>query len=223
MQIVVGHRDVRTVGRLADLVDRADVRMPQAGRGPRLAQEPLPALRVEPAVGQGQLDRHDAPQQPMPGAKHNAHAAPAEHLEHVVPRNLRQRRMLGSPLAAAGPGLRPIGVGIGGSVSTVGVVDRFRLQILGLAQGRPERFIGRRRTHLRCPPLVVSLDLATPTTNGILPPRQPVVEHMLRGVQVRRQRIPRALARGSRLCPLRPLAKRGGYNRTYRAGAVEKR
>lgn len=86
------HVQVEPVVDLAEVVDVDDVRMPQPGRHPRLAQEPLCGVRVVPEPGQQHLQGHDpiqgrvevAPHLADPtGAELRIQAVAAEHLPHV--------------------------------------------------------------------------------------------------------------------------------------------
>jgi hypothetical protein len=81
-----GHDDVRPAGVLADVVDGADVGVPDGGRRPRLAQEPLPGgtAGVVPAAEGRHLDGHDAVQLWVKSPADHAHAPGAQAADDLV-------------------------------------------------------------------------------------------------------------------------------------------
>ena len=86
------HHDVRHLGVavratvvLAGVVDRHDRRVVQAGRGLRLATEPVQERRVAREVGAQHLDRDIAAETHVAPAMHLGHAAVADELAELVP------------------------------------------------------------------------------------------------------------------------------------------
>ena len=77
------HEGPPVVG-LADLVDGADVRMVDAGRGPRFGEEPLAGLRVGATVVGQHLEGHLAVEPLVLRPVHDAHAALSQRAEHAV-------------------------------------------------------------------------------------------------------------------------------------------
>ena len=85
LSVVERHGDEqRAVGRLPDLVDRADVRVLQAGGELRLHEQPPSARFVEAHQTGEALQRHVPLQLRVPGPIHDAHATPAEALSDLV-------------------------------------------------------------------------------------------------------------------------------------------
>jgi hypothetical protein len=83
------HDDERLVIGLAHLVDSADVRVIQCGRGACLAYEPLASIRIAERRGRKHLDRHDAVELVVVSAVDLTHAAGAEPVENAVVRDAR--------------------------------------------------------------------------------------------------------------------------------------
>jgi hypothetical protein len=78
----------------ADVVDRADVRMVQRGRGTCLALKTLRRRGILRPLQRQELERHVPAEPDILGAVHDAHAAPAELLEDPVVRDgLAEHRM----------------------------------------------------------------------------------------------------------------------------------
>ena len=72
------HRDVRAAVRLADVVNRADVRMVQGCGRARLAQQSSPPLRMIGQLFRQDLERDVAAQLRVMGAIHFAHTSSAK-------------------------------------------------------------------------------------------------------------------------------------------------
>ena len=114
------HRDERLPLVLAELVDRADVRVLQRRGEARFAFEPRQPLGRGDRVGAQQLDRDFAAEPHVFGAIHHAHAAFAEAVEQTIVGNHGRCHRHGARLARtarwhfyrggyilAGIGLRP--------------------------------------------------------------------------------------------------------------------
>ena len=85
LALVERHRDERAAAfRLADLVDRADVRMIQRGRGPGLAEKPFPDAWMIGPVGREELEDHTPAQIRILGQVEHAHAASPEAFPNSV-------------------------------------------------------------------------------------------------------------------------------------------
>ncbi len=78
------HRDVGLAAGLADFVDRADVRMVERGRGPRLSHESRPGARIIEAVRREDLDGDVPMEMFVVGAIDLAHAAGTELVDDAV-------------------------------------------------------------------------------------------------------------------------------------------
>jgi hypothetical protein len=87
------HDDERTVGAVAHLVDRADVRVAENRRVLCLADQPTPRCRIGRGADE-RLDRDIAPEQRVAGAVDFAHSASGDEVADLV-------------AAQAGPGLQP--------------------------------------------------------------------------------------------------------------------
>src|SRR6185436_11115721 len=81
------HRDEGAPVVLVYLVDGADVRVVQRGRGARFAQKPFDRLRVVRAILRQELQRDLAGQLHVLGEVYDAHAARAERVEDPIVRN----------------------------------------------------------------------------------------------------------------------------------------
>ena len=85
--IEILHHDERMPVLLADLMNRANVRMVQSGSGARLAAKALKGLRVTDNVIREELQRHEAAKLSILGLVNNAHASAAKLLNNPVVRN----------------------------------------------------------------------------------------------------------------------------------------
>jgi hypothetical protein len=81
------HHDERMPVLLADLMNRANVRMVQSRSGARLAAKPLKSLRVAHNIVWQELQRHEAAELSILGLIHNAHASAAEFFNNAIVRN----------------------------------------------------------------------------------------------------------------------------------------
>ncbi len=78
------HHVIEQVARGAGGMDRHDVRMPQAGDGARLGEEPARDGRVGGQLGVDNLDRDGAIEGGIDGAEDDAHAPPPQLLAEPV-------------------------------------------------------------------------------------------------------------------------------------------
>ena len=78
------HHQVFPAALLADVVERADVRMGQRGDGPRLALQAEPQLRVLGELRGQRLQRDRTPEARIAGAKHLTHTSRADARENFV-------------------------------------------------------------------------------------------------------------------------------------------
>ncbi len=78
------HRQIGEAVHLTDVVDGANVGMPQGSYRPCLAIEACQDLRVVAALQQRDLQRHGAIELAVVGQVHRAHAALAENLEDAI-------------------------------------------------------------------------------------------------------------------------------------------
>ena len=109
------HHQVRQALELLDGVDGDDVLVPDRGGGPGLAREPLAGRAADRQLRGQHLDRDDAMQPGIERLEHDAHAAAADFLQHLVVIDAAERarpcRTGRGNRAAARP--RRIGVRIG--------------------------------------------------------------------------------------------------------------
>ena len=90
----VAHGQVEAAARLADVVDRDDVRVPHRGGRPGLAQEPGPERVVAGQFRRQDLERHRPARALVLGHVHSGHAAPADQLVQAVVSDPARRRRL---------------------------------------------------------------------------------------------------------------------------------
>ena len=92
----VAHGQVEEPVRLAGVVDVDDVRVVEAGRQLRLAQEPLPETLVPGQLGRQQLQRHPALQPQLLGQVHDPHPPTADHRLDPVAGHVGTRAEIGA-------------------------------------------------------------------------------------------------------------------------------
>ena len=80
---IVHHQERGAAVGLLDGVDADDVLVRHLGRRPRLAAEALAGGGVVGQLGVHELDGDEALQAGVAGLEHDAHAAAADHLDHV--------------------------------------------------------------------------------------------------------------------------------------------
>ena len=78
------HDDEGVAVLIADVVNRADVRVTQRGRGARFALEPTERVRIASQVVRHELERHRAQKPRVLGPVHHAHSALAQLLDNAV-------------------------------------------------------------------------------------------------------------------------------------------
>ena len=94
------HDDERAPVLLADVVDRADVRVVQRRRRPRFAREPAQRLRIPRELFGDELERHGTVQPRVFGFVDDAHAAAAELLDDAVVRERLTDQRIAAGLTA---------------------------------------------------------------------------------------------------------------------------
>lgn len=112
------HEEELPVGRLVDLVDRADVGMVQRRRGLRLDHEASLGVLVAREVGRQDLQRDRAPELGVLGPVHDAHASAAQLLDdaivgagltdHPESRAISRARPVGRAEASPGTGCKSV-------------------------------------------------------------------------------------------------------------------
>src|SRR5579864_1345902 len=81
------HRNKTRAVVLANLINRADVRMIQCGSGARLSPEAFQGMRVLRQVFGKKLDGHEASKFKIFGLEHDTHAAATDFLHNPVMRD----------------------------------------------------------------------------------------------------------------------------------------
>ena len=104
--VAIRRGDIGDRAPLIGLEDRDDMGMIQDGRGVRLAHEPPPSLRGSEPLGQGDLQRHVAAEDPVAREVNDPETAPADLPHHLEPAE-GQRRAPAQGAAASPRSARP--------------------------------------------------------------------------------------------------------------------